>query len=267
MSRTERSIRERIYSAVLVFIDLAKHIMDRPVFALRARGFDVGETSFENIQEAVMTYHAAIKETQPSGPYALAGYSYGTMIVFETAKILEADGDEVRFLGSFNLPPHFKDRINQLVWSECLLHLSYFLDLVTETTASELSAPLRSLSNHEAMAKVLEIANPTRMAELSLTADALYNWANLAFALQRIAREYEPTGSVAVMDVFFAVPLAAVAQSRKEWVEGPLSKWQDFVREPPRFHEVDGAHYTIIGPEYVQRFARKLKSALQAKGL
>ena len=252
---------------VLVFINLAKHMTDRPVYALRARGFNVGEMAFENIKEVVMTYHAAIKKTQPIGPYAIAGYSYGTMLAFETAKILEANGDEVRFLGSFNLPPHIKDRMNQLIWSECLLHLSYFLDIITEMTASELSAPLRSLNNQEALAKVVEIANPTRMVELSLTSDALYNWANLAFALQRIAKEYEPTGSVAVMDVFYAVPLVAVAQSKKEWVEGPLSKWRDFVKEAPRYHEVGGAHYTMISPENVQRFAKKVKSALQARGL
>lgn len=252
---------------VLVFINLAKHITDRPVYALRARGFNTGETSFESIQEAVMTYHAAIKETQPTGPYAIAGYSYGTMLAYETAKILESNGNEVRFLGSFNLPPHIKDRMKQLVWSECLLHLSYFLDIITETTASELSAPLRSLNKEEALAHVVKIANPTRMAELSLTSEALYNWANLAFALQGIAKEYEPRGTVACMDIFYATPLAAVAQSKKEWLEGPLSKWREFVREAPRYHEVDGAHYTMISPEHVQRFAKKLKSALQARGL
>ena len=189
------------------------------------------------------------------------------MLAFETAKLLERNGNEVRFVGSFNLPPHIRDRMNQLIWSECLLHLSYFLDIITEAAASKLSAPLRSLNREEALANVVKIANPTRMAELSLTSEALYNWANLAFALQGIAKEYEPKGKVAFMDVFYAMPLAAVAQSKKEWVEGPLSKWQDFVNEAPKYHEVDGAHYTMISPENVQRFAKKLKSVLQARGL
>lgn len=189
------------------------------------------------------------------------------MLAFEVCKVLEGNGDEVRFFGSFNLPPHIKDRMKQLFWSECLLHLSYFLDIITETTASELSAPLRSLSKEQALANVVEIANPARMAELSLTSEALYNWANLAFALQGIAEEYDPGGSVRLMDVFYAIPLAAVAQSKKEWVEGPMSKWRDFVREAPRYHEVDGAHYTMISPEHVQRFAKTLKSVLQVRGL
>lgn len=250
---------------VLVFLNLAKHFIDRPVYALRARGFNLGETYFESIQEAVSAYHAAIKETQPIGPYAIAGYSYGTMLAFETVKLLENDGDEVGFFGSFNLPPHIKHRMSQLIWSECLLHLSYFLELISETTASDLSAPLRSLTNEGALAHVVRIANPTRTAELSLTPEALGNWADLAFALQGIARDYEPSGVVAAIDVFFATPLKAVAQSRREWVEGPLSKWRNFVREEPRFHEVDGAHYTMIGPEHVQRFAKKLKMVLQTR--
>lgn len=252
---------------VLVFINLAKQITDRPVYALRARGFNAGETSFESVQEAVTTYHAAIKETQPTGPYAIAGYSYGTMLAFETAKILKGNGDKVRFLGSFNLPPHIKDRMSQLVWSECLLHLSYFLDIITEATASNLSTPLRSMTNKEALALIMKTANPARTAELSLTPTALSKWANLAFALQGIAKEYEPEGSVAVMDVFYATPLAAVALSKKEWVEGPLNEWRNFVEEAPRYHEVDGAHYTMISPEQVSRFAKKLKSALRARGL
>lgn len=252
---------------VLVFLNLAKHLTDRPIYALRARGFNAGETYFGSIQEAVTTYHAAIKATQPTGPYAIAGYSYGTMLAFETVKVLERNGDEVRFLGSFNLPPHIRHRMSQLIWSECVLHLSYFLDLISEATAGELSAPLQSLSREEALAHIVEIANPARMTELALTSEALGNWANLAFALQGIAREYEPSGTAAAIDVFFATPLKAVAQSKREWVEGPLSKWRDFVRGQPRFHEVDGAHYTMIGPDHVKKFAMKLKIVLESRGV
>ncbi|KAL6712850.1 hypothetical protein ACLMJK_009562 [Lecanora helva] len=252
---------------VLVFINLANHLTDRPVYALRARGFNAGQTPFESIHECITAYHTAIKKTQPDGPYAIAGYSYGTMLAFETAKILESNGDSVRFLGSFNLPPHIKDRMNQLVWSECLLHLSYFLDIISETAAAELSVPLQPLSKEEALATVMKFANPARTAELSLNSPALHNWTNIAFALQSMARAYEPSGSVACMDVFYATPLAVVAQSKQEWVEGPLSQWRDFVRQEPRFHEVHGAHYTMISTEHVQGFARALKGALRARGV
>lgn len=101
---------------VLVFVGLAKALADddRPVYALRARGFEPGQKCYGSVQEAVDLYVSAVRHLQPSGPYALAGYSYGAMLAFEVAKRLP-DG-EVQFLGSFNLPPYIAWRMRQLTW-------------------------------------------------------------------------------------------------------------------------------------------------------
>ena len=128
---------------VLVFLPLAKYFLNRPLHTLRARGFNAGEEYFSSITEAVTIYHNAIKRVQPTGPYAIAGYSYGSMLAFEIAKILERNGDEVAFLGSFNLPPHIKSRMRQLNWTECLLNLAYFLELITEEHAQQISSDLK----------------------------------------------------------------------------------------------------------------------------
>ena len=69
-----------------------------------------------------------------------------------------------------------------------------------------------------------------------------------------MAVDYEPVGSLASIDVFFATPLRVVALSRKEWVTEHLSKWQHFSRSKPRFHEVNGSHYTMIDQENVESF-------------
>ena len=251
---------------ILVFLGLAKSTSDRPVFALRARGFD-GEPYFESVSQTVAIYHAAIKAEQPKGPYALAGYSYGTMLAFEITKLLEASGDNVRFLGSFNLPPHIKSRMEQLNWTQCLLHLSYFLGFITEQHADTTGKNLEGQSKQEALAYITSSADPARWAELSLSLEGLTNWTNLAFGLQSMARLYEPSGHVKMMDVFYATPLKVLALSRKEWLDGHLSKWTDFVDTEPRFHEVDGAHYTMIGPDHIFSFQKKLKKALENRGL
>ncbi|TEY54141.1 hypothetical protein BOTCAL_0242g00120 [Botryotinia calthae] len=70
---------------VLVFLGLAQHMNDRPIFDLRVRGFD-GEPPFNNLREILSIYYNAIKSRQPNGPYAIAGYSYGTMLAFELTK-------------------------------------------------------------------------------------------------------------------------------------------------------------------------------------
>ena len=102
-----------------------------PVHGPRAKGFNHGETYFHDITETVTVYCAAIRKQQPLGPYAIAGYYYGSMLAVEIAKVLEHNGSEVHFVGCFNLPPHIKFRMQQLDWTDCLLHLSCFLDLIS----------------------------------------------------------------------------------------------------------------------------------------
>ena len=252
---------------VLVFLNLAKYITDRPVYALRARGFNEGEDFFSDVPEVVSTYHSAIKSIQPSGPYAIAGYSYGSMIAFEVSKVLEGNGDTVGFLGSLNLPPHIKFRMRQLDWTEVMLNLAYFLDLTTEEHAHAISAEMHKLSHEEVLAHLMREAPPQRLQEMLLDKQKLMTWADLAYRMQAIAQDYDPSGMVKTMDVFYAIPLVAVAKSKGEWKEKHLDKWGEFVEEGPRFHEVDGAHYSMLGPEHVLSFSKKIKGALGARGL
>ena len=81
---------------ILAFLPLARTILDRPLYALTAKGLSSQEALFSSIPEMVDTYVVHIKQTQPTGPYALTGYSLGTTVAYELAKKLEADGNEVR---------------------------------------------------------------------------------------------------------------------------------------------------------------------------
>ncbi|GAW24148.1 hypothetical protein ANO14919_137290 [Xylariales sp. No.14919] len=141
---------------------------DRPIFALRARGFDAGQSRFKSIAEAVKTYKTAILKHQPYGPYALAGYSYGGMLAFEIAKSLKSEeGTLTQFLASFNLPPNIKIQMQKLNFNVCLLHLSYFLGLVTKEYADSIKEKFRELPN--AMAQLMGVADRNRMVELNLS--------------------------------------------------------------------------------------------------
>lgn len=257
---------------VLVFVGLAQHLTDddRPVYALRARGFEPGQERFASISEAVETYMAAIRQRQPHGPYAIAGYSYGTMLAFEISKALNSsDGDSaVQFMGSFNLPPHIKSRMRHLNWNICLLHLSWFLDLTSDDfTDSVGEHQFRELSRDDALKRVLGAASRARLEELGLGDSQLARWTDVAFGLQSMAVDYDPSGKVGSIDVFHAIPLKVAAPSREEWLENHLGKWRDFSKDEPRFHEVAGAHYTMIGPDHVSSFSTALKAALRDRGL
>lgn len=79
----------------MIFLDPARLIDDRPVYALR--------------NEIVSSYHAAIKRVKTSGPYAIAGYSFGGSLAFEIAKVIQEQKDTVQFLGFIDQPPHFNE--------------------------------------------------------------------------------------------------------------------------------------------------------------
>ncbi|KAI7975681.1 hypothetical protein EIK77_004036 [Talaromyces pinophilus] len=251
---------------VLVFLGLSKEIDDRPVYSLRARGFD-GEPRFTCISEIVTIYYQAIKQIQPHGPYAISGYSYGGMLAFEVSKKLESHGDEIGFLGIFNLPPHIKSRMQALTWNSCLLHLMYFLNLLTESTVDDMEEIVPLLPRHDAIMKLLQLADVKRMADLGLDERSLSDWANLAHGLQKMATTYEPSGSVRSIDVFHCIPLKMAAKSREDWLENHLSKWADFSRTAPRFHATGGSHYTMIGADHVVNFAGILGQALKNRDI
>ncbi|KAF2491170.1 putative polyketide synthase PksJ [Lophium mytilinum] len=252
---------------MLVFLSLVPYFPNRPIHAFRARGLAANETPFTSLDEVVTTYHAALKRTQPHGPYALAGYSYGSMLAFEIAKRLEAAGDRVAFLGSFNLPPHIQTRMRRLDWTAGLLHIAHFCAIISEARSEELLPALRPLPHGQQVETLLAESDEQRCRDLALTRDGLENWTDVSWSLQKIGWEYEPGGEVEGMDVFYCQPLKDVASSRVEYREVHLERWRDFVRGEVRFCEVAGEHYTMIGPEHVGGFQGSLKRALEGRGL
>ncbi|KAJ5084750.1 Thioesterase [Penicillium alfredii] len=252
---------------ILIFLALAQHFPDRPIYAMRPRGFNPGEETFKNLDDLLTEYYSALKQQQPEGPYAMAGYSYGGMVAFEIAKKLEADGDSVKFLGSFDLPPHIKDVMKRLDWTGCLLHVAFFCGIIEEDRSEEMVPELRPLPQSEQLALVMAEAEPVRTAELGLTLAGLHTWTDVTFSLASIGCHYDPSGSVSSMDVFFCDPLRGVAKSRHEYRYTQLNRWESFVSDDLKFHEVDGAHYTMISPERVPKFQQTLKNVLAARGI
>ncbi|MEU8515479.1 non-ribosomal peptide synthetase [Kitasatospora sp. NPDC048722] len=245
---------------VLVFVNLARYFVgDRPFHALRARGFNDGEKPFVSFEEMVDTYVDAIRAEQPEGPYAVAGYSYGAAVAFEIAKVLEARGERVDFVGSFNLPPHIKYRMEELGYAETAAHLALFLELIDKKQSVELPDALRHLPREEQAARLVALAPPHRLAELDLDADRFAAWAEIADTLTGLGKEYRPSGDVRSMTVFHALPLRG---TRQEWLDNELRRWDEHAREENRYLEVPGEHYTLMGPRHVAVFQAVLRREL-----
>ncbi|KAJ5621265.1 Thioesterase [Penicillium herquei] len=251
---------------ILVFLGLAQYFPDRPVYAFRPRGFNPGETPFLDQDDLLETYYQGLRAKQPKGPYAMAGYSYGSVLAFELCKRLEAEGETVKFLASFNLPPHIKQRMRTLDWTAGLIHICHFCDIISQERADALNIDLRGLPEQEQISQVLAESEPIRTAELGLTPKSLHTWVNVALSLQKIGWNYDPSGMVSRMDIFYCQPLKDVASSREEYRYEKLNHWEDFAKDL-KFHEVGGEHYTMIGPVHLPKFQQTLKRVMAARGL
>jgi len=79
---------------------------DRPVFGLRARGLDPRERAHLTVEEMADDYVRCVRRHQPEGPYLLAGYSFGGLVVFEMARRLQEASAEVEFVGLLDTNVH-----------------------------------------------------------------------------------------------------------------------------------------------------------------
>ena len=251
---------------ILIFIKLAKYITDRPLFAIRARGFEEGQECFESLSEALQIYYSHVKRTQPQGPYAILGYSEGAIVAFELTKLLEAGGDKVVFCGGLDTPPYVQMLLGKIDWITFLVHVSYLLELTTIERAWEIEDSLRQMTREEAMTLVLELAGVTRRRELDLDQKKLEKWVDVSKSLAQILLGYEPRGDVETLDVFVAKESRG-SFSKKIWVEDHLSNWSKFSRTAVRMHESDGTHVDMMTTKHIVAFQAALKVALRERGV
>lgn len=89
---------------VLFYRDLARYLgPDQPIYAIQSQRPD-GQAVFRQIENMAAHYIQEIRTLQPEGPYFLAGYSLGGLIVFEMAQQLYAQGQKVSLLALLDPP-------------------------------------------------------------------------------------------------------------------------------------------------------------------
>jgi acyl-CoA synthetase (AMP-forming)/AMP-acid ligase II/thioesterase domain-containing protein/acyl carrier protein len=253
---------------ILVFIALAAHFSTRPVYAIRTRGYNPNERLFTSIQETADTYAAHIRKTQPEGPYAIAGYSLGSTLAYEVGKVLEAQGQQVKFLASIDYPPHIRHYIRGLNWVDVLLHIAFFLELIDEKTMVDITPKLHAMATRaETLDYILEIGDKERARALAVDTAKLELISDIAENFRVNVETYEPIGQVENLDVFVADPPTYAADGRKDWRENKLGRWTDFSRTETVFWDCPGIHAKMLNTQHMAEFAKIFKGAMKRRGV
>ena len=84
---------------VWCYYDLSRALgTDQPCYGLMAKGCDGEAAPLACVKSMARSYLAAIRQQQPRGPYALAGWSFGGLVAFELACQLQREGEQVDLL-------------------------------------------------------------------------------------------------------------------------------------------------------------------------
>ncbi|MFC2023657.1 AMP-binding protein [Chloroflexota bacterium] len=94
-----------IGGGVLDYIPTIRHLKPgRPVYGLATDHLDFAKAQSASFEGLAATYANEIVTFRPSGPYLLAGYSYGGIVAFEIARQLVTQGHRVAMLGIIDCP-------------------------------------------------------------------------------------------------------------------------------------------------------------------
>lgn len=264
----------------LTWLTLLKYIPDRPVYALRVRGFHKNELPFDTLNEMLDIYITGIKKYQPQGPYLLLGLCFGGMLAFELGKRLEAAGDEVAFCGGIDNPADLSRIQIRGNPRNFIIDLLHFFQLLDMDTALRWEVEMRTVPDESFIKEIFARFPDGTLENLDLSIPKVKTWQRINHNMQKITQAYVPTGSVSKYDLFWVSPLPQYECTDQEWRHDWLGKWKNHVvgasqkdvdeedsQGPLRYHRVQGTHFTILRPENVEVFQHALNEAFKIRGV
>jgi amino acid adenylation domain-containing protein len=238
---------------------------DQPIYGIRAFGTEPGDPpAIASVIEMAQIYRQAIRQQQPSGPYALGGWSLGGTIAFEMARQWQDEGETIfllALLDSFSsirpqwqhwlttLAPRVSTDMGHFSWHNLMEYFHY-----------RLSIPRNKLPSYD---------HPQRWAEL-LTLDTDHQllpadtseedeerlWAAFV-AGTTAAVEYQPKDYSGVVNLFQAT--VGFEEARPHF-----NGWEGYA-EQVICHCIEGNHFDFVEGHPTAQLAKALQ-ILMLKG-
>jgi len=229
---------------------------DRPVIGLRARGLDPRSRAHQTVEEMAGAYVQHVRRQQPEGRYLLAGYSFGGLVAFEMARLLEQAGERVEFLGLLDANVHHGCLPPIERWRFRVLRKLHHATLHLPRPGSRVL-----LAGRDAVRAFVESRLHATCSEAS--GDALRTkqltpiMAHLEELAWRAFAAYRPkpyTGAV----TFFR------AAARPPDYCYPIPIWAEMTGGRLSICDVSGDHFSMIRPPHVDVLARSLADRMRS---
>jgi thioesterase domain-containing protein len=211
---------------------------EQPFYGLQAPGLDASETPLDTVDGFAQLYLRSVREIQPSGPYKLGGYSFGSWIAFQMASRLVEQGEEVGFVAILGTDVPLSVSM-PWVYDQVSFFSQYWQDY-------ERNILQPFLSYQERMKRAPEEESSKDLPPLL----------RVVMAHNRAALRFEPKPYAGKLILFETLD----QQSRT-----PLDAsrgWKRLSTQPVETHLVSGNHLSMLDEPHVQDLAEKLTRCL-----
>lgn len=238
---------------------------DQPVYGLPARGYDDGKQPHTSIVEMATEYIRVLRTVQPTGPYFLAGYSYGGVVAYEVAQQLQAQGEQTAFLAILVGYAPNSDKPKFHVRNAVLFVKNFWFWLKDYFARQGMKDQfLRTLARIKMASQILirkdNQPDPKTTVEniIGDTSDLSEQELTLMEAQIQAVMAYKPEVYPGQVTLFRVQTLALSHWNDPELGWGPLAAGGLEIRQVP------GAHYNILEHPNVEVVAEQLRECLSA---
>ncbi|HTQ78867.1 MAG TPA: thioesterase domain-containing protein, partial [Thermoanaerobaculia bacterium] len=232
---------------------------EQPVYGFRARGLERGEEPLEGVEEMAKANIAALRRFQPRGPYHLIGWSFGSLVAFEMARRLRAQGEAVPLLVLGD--PRDPGPSTTMQDADEVLVLAFF---ASEAGLAVEEQELRQLAGEERLAHLVDRAREAGLisAEIGLATGIEYlrRLVSVFQASWRAARDYVPGPYAGPVTIFRAAETMQGAPN-----EVGDGGWGAYCSTPPALYRVPGNHQSLLREPNVQTSAAVLRELLRQR--
>ncbi|HMF72991.1 MAG TPA: non-ribosomal peptide synthetase, partial [Flavitalea sp.] len=252
-------------SYVMKLKGLAKYMdKDQPVYGLQAIGLNGTDEVVCRLEEIAAVYIADILKQNPTGPYALAGYSFGGIIAFEIARQLKAMNKKVTMVAVLDTyarqSDHFHPALTKLYNKTTFGILNFLYKFaVLFRNPKYVYFFIRYYKLQGYVDKLMGLTDKTKNDALQTERDFINNLEKVTEAYDTAFYHYKFSPQDIVVDVFKSGDRIYYVKDHKYF------GWKSFALKGVNSYTVPGDHFNLLDEPNNRKVAEILQSLLDER--
>ncbi len=252
-------------SGLLVYAHVLANLIDTPnaIFGLPA--LPMTSTQLHDIESMAIRMESMIRAVQASGPYRLAGWSFGGLLAYATSQRLHQAGDQIAFLGMFDSFCCVKPAAIAQETSDEKAHLLGLMQIEAmgntqlQSVLDDLKLAARTMDLSQLLGRCRDVQRdlmPAHLAELPVYEVRAYLSRQSSLHAAMWAYDPKPTG--------INVHLFRASENLTDLGSQYYCGWDRVIPlSAIRVESVPGDHYTMMRIPQISVLAQALTKALQ----